>query len=85
MEKSALDILSEINDALVDHLKYLLEQKDLDALSKLIPIVDKLTTVLIKIHEKRAVETSGRFDRESFENPHASIMNDETERAKWKL
>jgi hypothetical protein len=51
MDKTALDTLSEINDALVEHLKYLLEKKDLDALSNLIPVVDKLTTVLIQIHE----------------------------------
>ena len=52
MENTELDTLSEINDALVEHLKYLLEKKDLDALSKLIPVVDRLTMVLIKIHEK---------------------------------
>jgi len=51
MENTTLDTLSEINDALVQHLRYLLEKKDLDSLSKLIPIVVKLTTVLIKIHE----------------------------------
>ena len=51
MDNTTLDTLSEINDALVDHLKYLLQQKDLNALSKLIPIVDRLTAVLIKIHE----------------------------------
>ncbi len=51
MENTELNTLSEINDALVEHLNYLLEKKDLDALSKLIPIVDKLTMVLIKIHE----------------------------------
>ena len=51
MDNTTLDTLSEINDPLVDRLKYLLQQKDLNALLKLIPIVDRLTTVLIKIHE----------------------------------
>ncbi len=35
MENTALDTLSEINDALVEHLKYLLEKKDPDAFHNL--------------------------------------------------
>ena len=53
MDDSDLNTLAEINDALVEHLKYLLEKKDLEALSKLIPIVDRLTVALIKMHEKK--------------------------------
>jgi hypothetical protein len=39
MDKPTLDRLSQIKDDLVEHLKWLLEKKDLDALAKLIPIV----------------------------------------------
>jgi hypothetical protein len=51
MDKSTIDSLGNVNDSLIEHLKWLLEKKDLDALSRLISIVDKLTTALIKIHE----------------------------------
>jgi hypothetical protein len=51
MDDNTLSKISEINDALVEHLRWLLEKRDLDALARLIPIVDKLTTVLIKTHE----------------------------------
>src|SRR4030095_15134764 len=49
MDDTTLGKLSEVNDALVEHLKWLLEKKDLDALSRVIPIVDNLTRVLIEI------------------------------------
>ena len=49
MDKSTFERLSQINDDLVEHLKFLLEKKDLDALAKLIPIVDRLTHLLIEI------------------------------------
>jgi hypothetical protein len=52
MDKPTLDSLSQINDDLVEHLKWLLEKKDLDALAKLIPIVDGLTHLLIEIGQK---------------------------------
>ncbi len=53
MDKPTLDRLSQINDDLVEHLKFLLERKDLDALAKLIPIVDRLTHLLIELGEKK--------------------------------
>ncbi len=34
MDSTALDTLSEINNALVEYLRYLLEKNDLDAWSK---------------------------------------------------
>ena len=49
MDGTTLGKLSGVNDALVEHLKWLLEKKDLDALSRVIPIVDNLTRVLIEI------------------------------------
>jgi hypothetical protein len=49
MDDTTVGKLSEVNDALVEHLKWLLEKKDLDALSRVIPIVDNLTRVLIEI------------------------------------
>jgi hypothetical protein len=51
MDDTILAKLSEVNDALVEHLKWLLEQKNLDALSRVIPIVDNLTRVLIEIRQ----------------------------------
>ena len=51
MDKSTIDWFGKVNDKLIEHLKWLLEKKDLDGLSRLIPIVDKLTTALIKIHD----------------------------------
>jgi hypothetical protein len=53
MDEAILDKLSEVNDALVEHLKWLLERKDFDALSRVIPVVDNLTTVLIEIDRSR--------------------------------
>jgi hypothetical protein len=52
MDKSTFERLSQINDDLVLHLQWLLEKKDLDAVSKLIPIVDRLTHLLIEIGQK---------------------------------
>jgi hypothetical protein len=49
MDDTTLGKLSGVNDAQVEHLKWLLEKKDLDALSRVIPIVDNLTRVLIEI------------------------------------
>jgi hypothetical protein len=51
MDKSTFDTLSEIDDDLVLHLQWLIERKDLDALPKLIPIVDRLTQLLIELKE----------------------------------
>ena len=51
MDDTILAKLSEVNDALVEHLKWLLEQKNLDALSRVIPIVDNLTRILIEIRQ----------------------------------
>ena len=51
MDDTTLGKLSGVNDALVEHLKWLLEKKDLDALSRVIPIVDDLTRVLIEIRQ----------------------------------
>ena len=56
MDKPTLDRLSRINDDLVEHLRFLLEKKDLDALAKLIPIVDRLTRLLIEIGQKKPGE-----------------------------
>jgi hypothetical protein len=39
MNETTLGALSAINDELVVHVKWLLERKDLDALSRIIPIV----------------------------------------------
>lgn len=50
MDENTLGKLAEVNDYLVEHLRWLLEKRDLDALARLIPVVDKLTTALIKIH-----------------------------------
>ena len=52
MDKFTFERLSQINDDLVLHLQWLLEKKDLDAVSKLIPIVDRLTHLLIEIGQK---------------------------------
>jgi hypothetical protein len=52
MDKSTFERLSQINDDLVLHLPWLLDKKDLDAVSKLIPIVDRLTHLLIEIGQK---------------------------------
>ena len=51
MDETTLGKLSEVNNALVEHVKWLLEKKDLDALSRVIPIVDNLTRVLIEIDQ----------------------------------
>ena len=51
MDKSTIDSFGNVSDRLIEHLKWLLEKKDIDTLSRLIPIVDKLTTALIKMHE----------------------------------
>jgi hypothetical protein len=56
MDKPTLDRLSQINNELVEHLKWLLEKRDLDALAKLIPIVDRLTDLLIEIGSKKPGE-----------------------------
>ena len=52
MNKSTFERQSQINDDLVLHLQWLLDKKDLDAVSKLIPIVDRLTHLLIEIGQK---------------------------------
>jgi hypothetical protein len=41
MDETTLGKLSQVNDALVEHLKWLLEKTRLEALSRVIPIVDK--------------------------------------------
>ena len=51
MDDTTYNKLSEINVALIDHVRWLLEKKDLSALSRLIPIVDRLTTILVEIHQ----------------------------------
>jgi len=51
MDDTILGKLSEVYDALVEHLKWLLEQKNLDAVSRVIPIVENLTRVLIEIRQ----------------------------------
>ena len=51
MDDTTLGKLSDINVALIDHVRWLLEKQDLGALSKLIPIVDRLTTILVEIHQ----------------------------------
>ena len=48
MDKSTFDKLSEIDDDLILHLQWLIERTDPDALAKLIPIVDRLTQLLIE-------------------------------------
>lgn len=53
MDKTTLDSLSEINDSLFEHVKWLLEKRDLDALSRLIPVVDTFTHLLIEMGERR--------------------------------
>ena len=53
MNETTLGTLSAITGELVEHLKWLLERKDLDALSRVIPIVDRFTKLLIEIGEKR--------------------------------
>jgi hypothetical protein len=45
-------MLSGINHSLVEHLKWLLEKKDLDALSRLIPVVYRFTYLLIEIRKR---------------------------------
>ena len=55
MDDTTFRKLSGINDALIEHLRWLVDKKDLAALSALVPIVDKLTTVLLEI---RRPETS---------------------------
>ena len=51
MDDTTFGKLSDINVALIDHVRWLLEKKDLSALSRLIPIVDRLTTILVEIHQ----------------------------------
>jgi hypothetical protein len=53
MNDDTLGMLSAINNELVAHLNWLLERKDLDALSRVIPIVDRLTRLPIEIGERR--------------------------------
>jgi hypothetical protein len=53
MNETTFAGLSSVNADLVEHLKWLLERKDLDALSRVIPIVDRFTKLLIDIGEKR--------------------------------
>jgi hypothetical protein len=53
MDDTTVGKLSAVNDALVEHLKWLLERQDLDALSRVIPIADNLTRVLIEIGQTR--------------------------------
>lgn len=48
MNDATLEALRDINGELVAHIKWLLDRRDLDALSRLIPIVDKLTQLLIE-------------------------------------
>jgi hypothetical protein len=50
--QKCLDTLSEINDALVEHFKYLLEKKTWTRYRTLSLSSTSSTTVLIKIHEK---------------------------------
>ncbi|HEY3038012.1 MAG TPA: hypothetical protein VGJ66_04700 [Pyrinomonadaceae bacterium] len=54
--ENAVDELSGINADLVEHLKWLLERKDLDALAKLIPVVDRVTHLLIELGPKKSGE-----------------------------
>ena len=61
MDKPTLDRLSQINDDLVEHLKWLLERKDLDARAKLIPIVDRLTQLLIDTDKRNPVSSKASF------------------------
>ena len=42
---------SEINGAPIEHVHWLLDKQDLAALSKLISIVDRLTTILVDIQQ----------------------------------
>jgi len=51
MDDTTFGKLSEINEALVEHLQWLLGKQDLDALATLVPIVDKLTTILIETRQ----------------------------------
>jgi hypothetical protein len=52
MDESTVGRLSHINEQLVEHLKWLLEKKDLEALSRLIPVVDRFTHLLVEIDDK---------------------------------
>ena len=54
MDENTFARLSEVNDALVEYLRWLLEKRDLEALTRLIPIVDKLTTALIQESRDRS-------------------------------
>ncbi|HZA53966.1 MAG TPA: hypothetical protein VE616_06935 [Candidatus Udaeobacter sp.] len=51
MNDTRLEALRSINAELVAHVKWLLERRDLDGLSRIIPIVDKLTQLLIEIEK----------------------------------
>ena len=51
MDDTTYGKLSEVNGALIEHVHWLLEKKDLDALSRLIPIADKLTAILVEIQQ----------------------------------
>jgi hypothetical protein len=51
MNDTRLEALRRINAELVAHVKWLLERRDLDGLSRIIPIVDKLTQLLIEIEK----------------------------------
>ena len=53
MDDTTLVKLSEINEALVEHLQWLLGKRDLDSLSALVPVVDKLTTILIQARQEK--------------------------------
>lgn len=57
MDDTTLVKLSEINEALVEHLQWLLGKRDLDSLSALVPVVDKLTTILLQARQEETVSS----------------------------
>lgn len=48
MNNSTFDKVSAINTELIVYAKWMLEKQDLDAASRLIPIVDRFTVALIE-------------------------------------
>ena len=57
MDDKTFDKLSAINTELIAYLKWVLERQDLDAASRVIPIVDRFTVALVQAREK-AVQDS---------------------------
>jgi hypothetical protein len=53
MDDSTLQCLTRINDELVDLCKWLKQRRDLETASRLTPIVDSLTRMLIQIAQKK--------------------------------